>query len=608
MQKYAHKLRSSKTTPQPRNLIFVDTETTPIQQGELEVHTLELGCAIHVRRRKKPRNNSRFVKHFTTIEDFFAGVTERAEVKQKYTIVAHNMHFDGAVLQLIPRLTALGWKLKSWFIDSNIYMMKWKKGNISIQVLDSGNIIKQPLADLGDTIGLQKLEVSFGSVSTHELAVYCERDTEILERWYCSYLDFIEEENLGCFKPTLASQAFEAFTHRFMSHDIFIHDNMKVYDLERRSYKGGRTECFYIGEKFGERFTLLDVNSMYPYVMREFSYPTKLKHFHTTPSLSSLRYALKDSCVIADVTIEIDEPVFAYRTERICFPTGRFRLSLTTEELKYVLQHGTIHKVHEFATYEHEKIFVDYVDFFYNLKVYAKQTGNKVKYLLAKLFMNSLYGKFGQNGIERIHHGESSTQNVFIEDCVRASDGKHFQLIHMGGEVWEMKQEGESLHSFPAIAAHVTANARLHLWECMQDAGRENCYYGDTDSLIVNDTGRERLTHRIDKETLGALDIQEEATVLHIRGPKDYIFGNKEKIKGIRKKAKNIAPNTFQQQQFLKTRSLARGGITQGAAIRTVTKHLTREYKKGVIQPDGRVTPFKLYTDDPEGAEEVFSV
>ncbi len=55
---------------------------------------------------------------------------------------------------------------------------------------------------------------------------------------------------------------------------MLVHMKPEVIKLEIDSYRGGRNECFFIGEAHGE-FYKLDVNSMYPYVMATHYYPIK---------------------------------------------------------------------------------------------------------------------------------------------------------------------------------------------------------------------------------------------------------------------------------------------------------------------------------------------
>jgi len=68
------------------------------------------------------------------------------------------------------------------------------------------------------------------------------------KRW----IEFCQSEDLGAFGYTIAGQSFNAFRHKFMKEDIYIHNSEKVLELERECYKGGRCEAFFIGTSEGK--------------------------------------------------------------------------------------------------------------------------------------------------------------------------------------------------------------------------------------------------------------------------------------------------------------------------------------------------------------------
>jgi len=160
--------------------------------------------------------------------------------------------------------------------------------------------------------------------------------------------------------------------------------------------------------------------------------------------------------------------------------------------------------------------------------------------------------------------------------------------------VQELQREEESAGSHPAIAAHVTANARMLLWSLVADAGRDNVYYCDTDSLLVNDTGLNRLRARIDATRLGALKHEGTYTDWEIRGAKDYRFGDKTKLKGVRPSAEWLDADTVRQEKWSGLKGLLRAGNLDRPTTRLIEKHLSRRYDKGVIGPDGCVSPWLL--------------
>lgn len=590
LKKFRHKLKGNKTVQIPSRLIFYDTETWLNQAEDLIYCPLRLGVACYVR---TDRNEERWLV-FKEAKQFWEWIDKQINAKEKVLVFSHNQHFDFNVVEGFKLSYQYGWELKKWIFDSQRFIVKFKKDNRYLVFLDSGNIIKEKLENLGKAIELKKLKVDFDTVNDKDLIEYCKRDVEILKRFILHYIDFIKQHELGCFKYTIASQAFQAFKHRFMHHDIYVHDNKIAIDLERRSYRGGRNECFVIGKLKGDNFYLLDVNSMYPFVMKEFDYPVRLKFVSRNCDENFLKELLKKYCVIADVNLTTEENVFGVKLKKLIFPIGTFNVTLCTNELKYALQNCRINKIGTFVVYEKARIFKDYVDFFYKLKKEYKEKGDSVRYMLTKLFLNSLYGKFGQK-VELFELvGETDKEYWDNEKIWDMEDKRWIHQIILNGKIYEKTKEEEGFDSIVAIASEVTANARMTLWNYMKKAGLENVYYVDTDSLLVNSQGFTNLRSEIDPVKLGKLSIELVTDRVELRGLKDYTIGEKYKIKGIKNNAEYLGNNTYRQQQFLKTRTLLRGGIIDKACIKIVTKKLERNYDKGKLLPDGRVTPFLL--------------
>ncbi|GAI46523.1 unnamed protein product, partial [marine sediment metagenome] len=179
--------------------------------------------------------------------------------------------------------------------------------------------------------------------------------------------------------------------------------------------------CFYLGELNSENYSIVDVNSLYPFVMRSNSYPVKYVTQTKGITTGALRYYLKDKSVIAKVLIDTDEPAYAVRRERTIFPVGRFWVTLTTPELKYAFQHNHIVKVEQAVIYEQADIFSSYVDRFYKLRQEFRSAGVAEYVELCKKFLNSLYGKFGQK----------ADVWVKIGDCPDEPDRVEMELLEI---------------------------------------------------------------------------------------------------------------------------------------------------------------------------------
>lgn len=590
-----HYLKVNNSQEYPRHCIWLDTETNPVQvDADTVKHVLNFGWACYRRRSRGHKWSKPQWFRFTSIDQFWLWVTEHVGPKEAYTLFAHNGSFDLPVLDAFNWLQDDGWELKNAVIESPPIILKWSKDGRSIRFIDTLNIWRMSLTAIGDSIGIPKMAFPDDDASDEYWDAYGKNDVVIIMEAVIKWFEFLREHQLGGFAPTLASQAVRAYRHRFMKHKILIDDNDIALDMARASYHGGRTECFYIGEVDGPLYQL-DVNSMYPAVMKESNMPTKLIGVYRRVKHLELAKLLKDFSIVAEVSLSTDVPAFPQFVQgKLIFPVGDFDTVLTTPELIYALDNGYITSIDKVAVYEQAVIFADYVDYCYNLRLKGKAAGDSAATFYIKIMMNSLYGKFGQRG--RIYETIEQVNSKEIKSWTEI-DADTREVIHyrqFAGQVQELIEEPESRDSHPAIAAHVTAYARMQMWHIYQQAGLKNCYYSDTDCVVVNGAGFERLDNLIDEHTLGMLKLEQTIDHASIRGPKDYQFDSTERIKGVRKTATWLAPNTVQQEQWAGLKGLmARGDLT-APTTKTIVKHLKREYTKGTVTRTGRVVPYKV--------------
>jgi len=437
--------------------------------------------------------------------------------------------------------------------------------------------------------------VDFNTCSWQELSDYCRNDVRILIAAWESWLNFLDDHDLGDFRYTLAAQAMSAYRHNAMSYPIKIHNDTSVCELEREAYRGGRIECFSVGKLPEETYYQLDVNGMYCYMMTEHEYPRLLKSWPLSLDTKQLAATLKRHCVIARIILHTDIPAFPFRTQTFnVYPTGTFQAVLSTPELEFALEHCQILKVGRVAIYEKAAIFQAYAEYFAELKQFYEHEGNRPFREIAKKLANSLYGKFGQTDIETDLSFELPPIGPREAPYYDWRVHKWYRIYKLGHQVVFEKGGGESFNSFPAIPAHVTAYARMYLWSLIEQAGVENVFYCATDSLIVNQAGYDNLADKIDDHKLGYLKLEKQADSLEIWGPNNFRLGDKLKSGGIRKNAIRLSHDVFEQDGFLGLRGAIRQGNPDLVTIKKVRKKMRRRIKTGKVQPDGRIIPFRL--------------
>jgi hypothetical protein len=479
-------------------------------------------------------------------------------------------------------------------IESPPVILTWRRDKTTITMLDTLNWWRMPLAKIGDSIGIPKLAMPQPDAPMAQWHKYGRRDVDVIHRAVREWWQFLADNDLGGFAPTLASQALRAYRHRFIGAPILIDDDRHALDLARMALHGGRTEAFRLGRVEGP-IHCFDVNSMYPAVMRSNPYPTILRLSVRKATLDELTRWLERYCVVARVNIETTRRRFAHVHDgRLVFPIGRLSLALTTPDLQDAMRHGEIRSVSACAVYEGAPIFGAFVDTMHKERLSAQRNGNPVRSWLFKILLNSLYGKFAQRGETWVTYGTTPDDAVRVWRELDIPTGELRTFRQFSGVIQASARAGESHDSHPAIAAHVTAYARARLWELCDKADHSHVFYVDTDSIYTDEHGAAALANDVDPTRLGALKREGVFPYMVVHGAKDYELAGKIVCKGVRAKAEWIGKGVVVQDEWSTLIGLVRRGCLDAPTTARRRKTLHREYTKGIPNADGTVSPLTL--------------
>jgi hypothetical protein len=372
--------------------------------------------------------------------------------------------------------------------------------------------------------------------------------------------------------------AMATYRYRFMPREIVMHNHLGAQALEHLSYHGGRFQAFKIGTFKNDTYYKLDINSMYGYIQIEHKLPFQLAGYLSDVPIKMLERRLDRYAVIADVEVYLTEPCLSVKIDNKCtYPTGYLRTICTTPELIYLLDHGMLRKVHSMAWYFQDYIMAEYAQFFSELKVRYDKEGNMPMRAIAKLFPNSLYGKFAQHGYNSEIVGDCNPDELKIVESIDLSDGKKYKYLYYGGKVHREEVTDIGVWTFTAIPAHITAYGRIMLWELCKQAGLEHVYHVATDSLIVDQTGYNNLKSMVHPTQIGMLKLEETANYIELRDVNDYIFGEHEKIKGVPDNAVRLSRNTYIITTWPRITTLIKEGNPNKYYTKSIRKTLKRE-------------------------------
>ena len=325
-------------------------------------------------------------------------------------------------------------------------------------------------------------------------------------------------------KSTLASQALHIFKTEFSKKKLYplgrIHD-----EFCRKAYFGGRTEIFkmvYNNPK--KTLKVYDINSLYPYCMKNLETPTLFKY--------STKEFKKDELGIYHCIVKSPEkmhiPILGTNIKgKFIFPLGEFEGHWCSNELNFAIAHGyKITMVYEGRIFENGgKVFAPFVKYFYKKRVESKKAADKI---ILKLILNSLYGRMGMDLEKEQLHLEKRVIGEKLHSEVTTPSGKKYRFTTTEDEI--------DSFSHVAIGAFITAQARIELYKRFKEVNYD-VYNCDTDSIFTPKklkTGNE----------LGAVKLENQLNQAVFLLPKTYL------LKG--KKFKKVAMKGFDKKKIQK--------------------------------------------------------
>lgn len=440
------------------------------------------------------------VENFTygnSIDEFM----EFCEGKENYKIFFHNLKFDGEFIM---------W----WLINNNFEYIQDKKNRKSktftTLITDMGTIyaievffyvknhhvnkvtfydslkilnfsVEQIAKDFNLPINKLKIDYKKERSKTHQLTKqeidYIKNDVTIV----AMALD--EFYKRGFHKITIGSNALSDFKSKCKNFNQYfpLLDN-NIDDFCRKSYKGGFT---YLNPIYTEKTTgngiVFDVNSMYPAKMKfeklPFGYPIYFDGEYKEDKLYNL-YIINFDCEFKLKTgkipsIQIKKNIYYKGNEYLTESKGLTNLTLTSVDYELFKDNYDVFNLTINGGYKFKSIcglFNNYIDSWTKEKINAKKENNFAMYRISKLFLNSLYGKFGISTNKTLKQPNLDENGIIKYSLYQGKDRKSL---------------------YTPMASFITSYARKYIIESSEkirewslNKYNEDCYiYSDTDSI-----------------------------------------------------------------------------------------------------------------------------
>ena len=416
-----------------------------------------------------------------SINDFIENIKTLGEC----LIYFHNLSFDGEFIL--------------WFLLDNGYTYddELSKENTFNSIIDetgsiyaitikfkeeveircSYKLFPKSIKDIGEMVGIEKLNETHNyeelknyeniyDVPEEELK-YITNDVRIMVE-LIRYLD-----ELGVKGITMSTSAYKNWLkdkYSLCKNQMKKDTNEEIVEIVRKSYRGGITKVNpkYAGQEFNDVISF-DVNSLYPSVMYDNPMPIGEGKIYKTleEGKKDRRYLFIIVAFVQYAKVRKSKHAFignnagfsyarkysyddTIENKMVYLWEDEFNLFNVVYDAQY-----TIHKVVGWK--KANNVFKDYIDRWYKIKENAK---NETERSLAKLMLNSLYGKFGMNDARMSKVPVESTEEEIV-----------YKVI-----------ESNTTYYYKEVASYITSMARCKLASFMNRC-EDNFLYCDTDSV-----------------------------------------------------------------------------------------------------------------------------
>ena len=452
-----------------------------------------------------------------------------------------------------------------------------------------------------------------------ETIKYCENDCIALHQILMNFNNLIfNKYKLNVHKfPTLPSLTLAIYKSSYLIENTIPKITGDVYNFIRSGYTGGHSDM-YKPKANNKEVYCYDVNSLYPSVMQVYDMPVGIPQYFEFNNFISIEEFLKFEKqpfgffeVELSTPDKMNRPLFQTKVRtknglRTIAPIGTWTDIIFSEEMFNCMKYGYKFKVIRGYLFNRKNIFKDYINDLYKIKESLNK--NDPMYLISKLLMNSLYGRFGMSNEMSKHiiipnnniNNFINIQNrIIIQEVIDLNNGKSLLTILDTNDNQETLIDKDISIG---IAAATTSYSRIALSSYLSNRNLDILYM-DTDSLYITS----KLPDKVISKKLGDWKLEHVFTKSVFISPKVYGGVTKQgfeitKIKGY----KNFVPYSslltllnrevylsLKQDKLFK--SIERGELT--IKPKSLYTLVTTENKRRLIYKDNilvNTQPYKI--------------
>lgn len=589
-----HYIRRNETTRQPRNLIFLDVEARTRRVGNAYEQSWRVGAAIF-RQAPKSKPVRERTRVYRSPADLWMEVSAFVPTRGRAVLYTHNLGYDVRVGRALTALPALGWRLVAHNLNPAGTWFAWRRDEQSLVMVDSAAVFATTLRQVALWFGMSKVDLPAEDATADRWEARCLRDVEILRTAMVAYLARLESDDLGNWQYTGTGQAWAAFRHRHLTHQMLVHWDEDARAAERRAMWTGRCEAYWHGSLHGVTVDEWDMTMAYPRITATEDVPTALVAAFATDQ-DMRRWLAKDGYVVlAEVEVSTSEALVpTERAGRVVWPVGTFRTTLWEPEIRLLAQRGASVQCVRGWVYRADPAMESWALWVGGVLAAPDAEVPAWWKSIVKRWATALIGRLAMTYRDWQHVATMPRADVRRLTYIDRDTGQVGDAVQIGHDVFVSTETTEWAESMPMITGYVQSAIRADLATLLAEAPARTVLYSDTDSLLATGEHHEVLAELARAHPEMGLRLKRSWKGVTIRGPRQIITGERVRISGVPVRAQ-VLPGGDLVGEVWQSLAAAVGASRPDVVHVTPRRwHLRGVDSRRAEGPDGWTTPLSV--------------
>lgn len=461
----------------------------------------------------------------------------------------------------------------------------------TVKLIDIRNYIDVSIMDFANSCGKGSNCDTDLRLCDTSLQTGLERTTDVILTWMERLISKWRNSDHGNIQPTAARLAWGNFRHGGNCPCDIIIDNPKMNrQFQRDAYYGGETQCWYTGYIDGPIYKD-DVNGLYPACMLYGNFPCDIDQISTYGTPEGRSEPRNPYHCTASVVVQSDGniPTRDFKGKTV-YPVGNIQTTLCGDELGTAWESGRILDWYAWTSYKMAPLFERYVTYWWAIRKQCKAMGDRCGDQLAKIMLNSLYGKFAARRPNwEIRSDLHATERWGYFPLSIGPNGSLKPCRAIAGIVQEHVGSEEREDTFPAISAFVASAARVRMRAVRSKLPVRSVIAQQNDCFLLTEEGHDsiRCSNWWGESELGKFGCRDIYWWLEIYGGNQYLNSENIVASGLTANNKRVESTVWQTYHPAKSSEMLSKGPSKCVTVKERQYQMSLDLTGRKYGPDG---------------------